>query len=396
MRKFNSEPNFYQKLLWILGAAALVLLVLNFNKVWGFIGSFIGKFMPVIVGIAIAFILNPLVTIYKKGLRKLFRRWTPHSTDTVARNVAVVLALVTVVLFITGVLFIAVPEIGDAFNILKDKVPPMVQDLLDWIYNMALSLGFEIDPITISNVDWTKIANFISSFFKADWMTNISGAVSSVVGVVFNIVIGIVFAINIVIQKNRIFAFLEKVSGLFMKEKTVSNVKGVLDLCSDAFRNFVTGQLTEACILFVLCLIGMTIFRFPYVVATSAIIAITALIPMFGAWIGGAIGALLALTVSPAKMLFFVIFVVCLQLVDNYVVYPRVIGNQMKLPSLLVMSAVVIGGNFIGVVGMIISVPIVSVLYTVILRALKRKSDELELANSKIVTEGPPNSQSGV
>ena len=88
MRKFSAEPNFYQKLLWILGAAALVLIVLNFAKVWAFVGSFIGKFMPVIVGIAIAFILNPLVGIYKKGLLKLFRRWWPHHTDTAARNTA--------------------------------------------------------------------------------------------------------------------------------------------------------------------------------------------------------------------------------------------------------------------------------------------------------------------
>lgn len=390
MRKFTSEPNFYQKLLWILGAAAIVLIVLNFSKVWGFVGSLISKFMPVIVGIAIAFVLNPLVSIYKKGIIKLYRRWWPHHTDAAARNTAVILALVTVVLFITGVLFIAIPEIGDALNILKDKVPPMVQDLLDWIYNTLHGFGFDIEPITISTVDWTKIANFISSFFKADWMSNISGAVSSVVGVVFNIVIGIIFAINILIQKKRIFRFLDKVTGLFMKEKTVHNIKDVLDLCSDAFRNFVTGQLTEACILFILCLIGMTIFRFPYVVATAAIIAITALIPMFGAWIGGAIGALLALTVSPGKMLLFIVFVVCLQLIDNYVVYPRVIGNQMKLPSLLVMAAVVIGGNFLGVAGMIISVPIASVLYTVTLRLIRNKSTELALQKAGIVTEDPP------
>ena len=391
MRKFTSEPNFYQKLLWILGAAALVLIVLNFSKVWGFVGSFIGKFMPVIVGIAIAFILNPLVSIYKKGILKLYRRWWPHHTDTAARNTAVILALVTVILFITGVLFIAIPEIGDALNILKDKVPPMVQDLLDWVYNTLHGFGFDIEPITISSVDWSKIASFISGFFKADWMSNISGAVSSVVGVVFNIIIGIIFAINILIQKKRIFRFLDKVTSLFMKEKTVGNIREVLDLCSDAFRNFVTGQLTEACILFILCLIGMTIFRFPYVVATAAIVAITALIPMFGAWIGGAIGALLALTVSPGKMLLFVVFVVVLQLIDNYIVYPRVIGNQMKLPSLLVMAAVVIGGNFMGVLGMIISVPIASVLYTVTLRLIRNKSNELALQQSKIVTEGPTN-----
>ena len=131
MRKvFSKEPNFYQKLMWVLLAVAAVLLVLYFDKVWGVVSKIFSYFTPVIVGIAIAFVLNPLVQIYKKGLVKLYRKKFPKHADTLGRNTAVILALLTVCCFLAVILFIAIPEIGDAFDILSTTVPPMIQDLL--------------------------------------------------------------------------------------------------------------------------------------------------------------------------------------------------------------------------------------------------------------------------
>ncbi len=389
------EPSFIQKVIIIGVAVLIVYLIMNIGKIGGLF-SWIGRvFMPIFVGIVIAFILNPLANIYDNGLEKLLAKKWPAKASAIAKPISVILALLTVILFIGLIILVAIPEITDAALILKNSLPPMIQSLLDWIYKVLTGFGVEMEPLTLDTLNWSKaIQSFMDMFTNGsinDIFGNISGAVSSIAGFLFNTVIGIIIAINILAKKKKIFAFMDKWMKLYIKPTINNGIHDILGLVSDAFRNFVTGQLTEAMILFVLCLIGMSIFRFPYVVATSAIIAITALIPMFGAWIGGAIGALLALTVSPMKMLLFVVFVVVLQLIDNYIVYPRVIGNQMSLPSLLVMVAVIIGGNMQGLIGMIFSVPIMSIIYTLVLRMINQKEKNLLSARHITPPAPPPN-----
>lgn len=158
-----------------------------------------------------------------------------------------------------------------------------------------------------------------------------------------------------------------------MKPEKMQKLLDMLDLINRTFTNFITGQLTEAVIIGVLCFIGMSIFRMPYAPAISVLVGFTALIPVFGAFIGTAIGAFLILLVKPIQAVWFVVFIIVLQQFEGNLIYPKVVGKSVGLPGIWVLVAVTIGGNAMGVVGMLISVPLCSVLYVVARNAVNGK-----------------------
>lgn len=158
-----------------------------------------------------------------------------------------------------------------------------------------------------------------------------------------------------------------------MKPEKMQKLLDMLDLINRTFTNFITGQLTEAVIIGALCFIGMSIFRMPYAPAISVLVGFTALIPVFGAFIGTAIGAFLILLVKPIQAVWFVVFIIVLQQFEGNLIYPKVVGKSVGLPGIWVLVAVTIGGNAMGVVGMLISVPLCSVLYVVARNAVNGK-----------------------
>ena len=164
-----------------------------------------------------------------------------------------------------------------------------------------------------------------------------------------------------------------KVLTAVMKPEKLDKLLNLLRLANKTFTNFITGQLTEAVIIGVLCFIGMTIFRMPYAPAISVLVGFTALIPVFGAFIGTAVGAFLILLVKPIQAVWFVIFIIVLQQFEGNLIYPKVVGKSVGLPGIWVLVAVTVGGNAMGVMGMLISVPLCSVLYAVSREAVNNK-----------------------
>ena len=193
-----------------------------------------------------------------------------------------------------------------------------------------------------------------------------------------DIVLGIVFAIYLLAQKENLGRQTKKSIRAIFGEERAKKIVDFSSLTNSVFTKFVTGQLTEACIIGVLCFIGMLIFGMPYAGIISILVGFTALIPIFGAFIGTGIGAFLILLENPLKAIWFVIFIIVLQQLEGNLIYPRVVGKSVGLPGIWVLAAVTIGGGLFGVMGMLFSVPICSVLYVMFREYVNRKSKEYQ------------------
>lgn len=224
------------------------------------------------------------------------------------------------------------------------------------------------------NLDITSIAEKITNFIATSGVIDKTvGITGSIFSGIFDVVLGLVFSIYILASKEQLGIACKKVLCAFVSKERVIKIVELLALSDKTFTSFVTGQLTEAGIIGVLCFIGMLIFRMPYALAISALVAFTALIPVFGAFIGTAIGAFLILMVNPLKALGFIIFIIVLQQIEGNLIYPKVVGKSVGLPGILVLVAVTIGGGMFGVVGMIVGVPLVSIVYTVLAEVVNKR-----------------------
>jgi len=198
---------------------------------------------------------------------------------------------------------------------------------------------------------------------------------TSILDVVMGLVISLIFAIYILSSKEFLQKLCTDVLRRFTKPARSHRLMEICSLSYTSFNNFVKGQLLEAVILGALCFVGMLIFRFPNAPVVSLLIGVTALIPIFGAWIGGGVSALLIAIVNPMQGLLFVVFILVLQQLEGNLIYPKVVGQSMGLPGLIVMAAVTIGGNIAGITGMLLGVPLCSVLYTLLQQAVYGKND---------------------
>ena len=211
------------------------------------------------------------------------------------------------------------------------------------------------------------VGNVINNTGIVDKTLDFTGTLVS--GIV-NLIIALAFSFYLLAQKEKLSSNTKKVLFAFFPKKKVTNLLNIIELTDQTFTNFVSGQLLEAVIIGVLCFIGMLIFGMPYAAVISVLVGFTALIPVFGAFIGTAIGAFLILFVSPVKAIWFVVFIIILQQLEGNLIYPKVVGKSVGLPGILVLTAVSIGGSLMGVLGILISVPVCAVLYTLLKRAV--------------------------
>ena len=196
-----------------------------------------------------------------------------------------------------------------------------------------------------------------------------------------------VFAFYLLAQKEKLGRQVKKASNAILKPKPAQNLTNVTKLTNSVFTKFITGQFTDACIIGVLCFIGMLIFRMPYAAIISVLIGFTALIPIFGAFIGAGVGAFLILLESPVKAFWFIVFIIILQQIEGNLIYPKVVGKSVGLPGIWVLVAVTVGGSLAGVLGMLFSVPVSTVLYVLFKEFVNNKTKEQALEEVKDVTE---------
>ena len=306
-------------------------------------------FLPFLLGGCLAFLLNVILRPVERGWRRAWgKRYGPRQKRA-QRPVCLLVSTLLLVGVVFAIFFIVVPALKDSVVNFVSLLPSRLTHLEHWWNNLA---GF-LEAHSI------QLPEF--SLNSAELQNNIT---SSIFSLVVNLVLALAFSLYLLAQKETLTGQAKKVVRALFSEKWAHWITDVARMTNRTFSNFVTGQLTEAVILGTLCFLGMLIFRLPYAGVISVLVGFTALIPIFGAFIGVGIGAFLILLVSPIKALWFILFFVILQQLEGHLIYPRVVGKSVGLPGIWVLAAVTVGGNAFGLAGMLLAVPLCSVLYT--------------------------------
>ena len=351
----------------ILFTVIILIALWNYRLLFEWAGAAFRIILPFLLGGGIAFILNiPMSFLEEKifGNRHLKDK---KIVKKLARPVSLIMTLAIVIGVIVLVMFVVIPELTRTVVSLGRTIQtfiPEAQEFLEEIFTDNKEIGAWLAEL---NLDVDKLTDQAVSFFQngaGDILNSTMSAIGSIVSGVTTFVIAFVFSCYVLLQKEKLSVQVKKVVYAFFPERRCEWLFEVAGLASKAFSSFFTGQCVEALILGCMFFIVMSILNMPYTLLVSVLIAFTALIPIFGAFIGCFVGAFLILMVDPMKMLVFVVTFLILQQIEGNLIYPKVVGSSVGLPSIWVLAAVSIGGSLMGIVGMLIFIPIVSVVYT--------------------------------
>ncbi len=342
----------------------LFLCIYHWPSFFKFILTILGAASPLIVGCALAFILNILMGFYEKHY---FKKSKKISLQKSRRPVCLILAILTLLAIIAVVISLVLPQLISCVKHIISVLPSAINNVIE-----ALSKSEYISKdliATLSSIDWrSKIGEIANTLFSGlgSVVDVVVSTITSVFTGVVTAFIGIIFAAYLLLQKETLARQGDKLMQRYLKESVMNKIKYVLSVLNDCFRRYIIGQCTEAVILGVLCTLGMLILGLPYATMIGAFIAFTALIPIAGAYIGAGVGAFMIVMVSPVKALVFLIFIVVLQQLEGNLIYPRVVGSSIGLPGIWVLAAITIGGGVMGVGGMLLGVPLAATIYRII------------------------------
>ena len=361
-----------KKIISIVCVAILFNWVLkNYEIFFNTISSITNTISPFILGACIAFVLNILMNFFEKKLfkDKIVKGKKIQNKSKLKRPVSMVLAMLTIVLILALVIGLVIPELIEVITKLIKQIPSI------WDFIQANASNFmDKYPTIVEAIEGTDISiddiNSKLSGLVINYGGNILNTSANIVGAlfggIFNFVVAIIFAIYILLQKEKLKRQAKKVVIAYLPEERAKRFLYVADKANTTFVSFLTGQFMEAIVLGTLCCIGMLILRIPYAITVGVLIGFTALIPVVGAFIGVFIGSILIIADMPSKVLVFIIFVLILQQIEGNVIYPKVVGESVGLPAMWVLVAITIGGALGGVVGILLSVPVCSILYTLL------------------------------
>ena len=352
-----------KKTIFIAIAFAIVLYwaLNNHDLLFRGLSYVIGICSPIILGGAIAFVLNVPLRFFEKYLGKVIK-----DKQNVLRFTGIILSYALAIGIIVFVIMTVIPEMVNTVKSLNQGFPQFIDQLDGWLKGLAKNYPDITDYISKLEVNWPSIVERVLGVLQSG-VTNVLsstlGVATSVIGVLTTIMLGVIFSIYILAQKEKLGTQFRKILYAYLPQGRADRITEIGHLTSRTFTGFISGQCMEALLFGLLCYIGMLIFNFPYAISISVLIGFTTLIPVLGAFIGTGLGALLILVTNPIKALWFVVIIIVLQQIDEHFMYPRVVGNSVGLPSLWVMIAVTLGGSLMGLFGMLVFVPLVSVLY---------------------------------
>lgn len=390
-----------KKIMAIVAFGIILYIALqNFGMILIGFQSFMKVLSPFVLGACIAFVVNiPMKFFENKVLKKKKERKKKYNLEKKGNNIvknistvenagnfnkmkrfiAIFISLFFIIFVLVLLMVLVIPELGNVIgNFIQylSGLPAKFKPVIDEIAGNYPELGNELSELQI---DFSNILNTVIEFLKnagSGIVEFLGAAVSSTVSSITNLVIGIIFTFYLLMSKEKIGKSFKRMTLAFLPDKYAAKVLEFASLSKESFTNFITGQLKEAIILGALCYIGMLLLQLPYSLTISLLTTVTALVPIFGAFIGAAVGVILLLAVSPIKAVTFLVFIIVLQQIETNLIYPKVVGDSVGLPGIIVLVAITIGGNFGGVLGMIVALPIVSVIYTLIRASVAKRLKE--------------------
>lgn len=390
-------------------AAVFILIIKYFQQLLGLLALLLHAAAPLITGCVIAYALNLLMKFLERHLYhsagvktaflarfRIFSRFKFNKKNAsqaqnvkppkAMRPVCILLSLLLLLLAAALLVQIVVPELVSSFKLIGRELPVVGENIRQWLLAHSESIPTVQGYLKKLDINWASIAEKLFDIFSnsaGGVLSSIITAISAFFGTAMNILIGFVFAIYLLYNKEKLLRQFQKLIFAWMKQKNAERVILVAQTAHKTFSSFIIGQFTEAVILGLLCTLGMMLFRFPYAAMTGAVVGVTALIPIVGAYIGAAVGAFMILTVSPLKAALFLLFLVVLQQLEGNLIYPRVVGTSIGLPGMWVLAAITVGGTLLGIPGMLLGVPTAATVYKLLGFSVNERL-------KKVLVETPP------
>lgn len=364
-------------LIFLLSGIFVLWLVIHYwDTALGILYIGVRAAKPLILGLIIAYIVNiVMASLENRLLNKCSQPWM----QKLRRPLSLLLSFVCVIGGIAALITIIFPKLWECLELLVNQAPKAVNK---WI--LFGEKWFNTDYLEVPKVRETleSAANWILSYGKSALNGVVSG-IGSVLSSLVTLLISMIFSIYLLLGKETLMSQAKRVMHMYLPEKIVEKFSYVAGIADNSFHRYIVGQFTEAIVLGSLCTIGMFLLRLPYAAMIGCVVGVTALIPFVGAYIGAAVGVIMIFTVSPIEALGFLIYLVILQQLENNLIYPRVVGSSIGLPGIWVLAAITIGGGFGGVMGMMLSVPLMATVYQLVkLDMQERKRIQMDTGNS--------------
>ncbi|MDD7267470.1 MAG: AI-2E family transporter [Lachnospiraceae bacterium] len=350
---------------WILSMCLMIILMVwainNAAQVWGMVRTVIKIIFPFILGGAMAFILNCPMRFFEAQIKRFV-----SGRDGVVRMVSMLLSYLVVIGVIYFAIVMVLPQLLETITQLTNYIPGGISRLVEWLTKTFHDNPQISDTVKSMEAEWINVARSALTVLKdgtQNLVISVIGVAGQLLSVLFNFIIASVFSIYLLAQKEKLLGQADRLMQAVFEPKHYERVCHILKMTNRVFASFVSGQCIEAVIFGSLCYIGMSLAGIPYAMTIAVVLSLTALIPILGAYIGITTGVLLVVVVSPLKALIFVIVIVVIQQLEGNLIYPKVVGTSVGLPGVWVLVAVTVGGNIGGLAGMLVSVPVASVIY---------------------------------
>lgn len=375
---------------WLIVFTVLVVaLCFKMNVVLQALKYVLGLMKPFIVGMAFAFVINVLMSFLERKIfeTKLFR--DRKYTKKLKRPVSLLMAVVLIFAIVTIVCLIVIPQLAEAAAKLTIQIQVVIPMIQKWAEDMLQKYPDVLEmvkPYLTMTPDWNGLFEYVSGFFTTglsalvgDTFSAATQMAGAIVSSVSTFVIGFIFACYILLQKEKLGIQCRKVMKAFIPGRKVQGIDTVASLAYKTFSSFITGQCLEACILGIIVFVVLTVGGFPYALLIAVMVAFLALIPIFGSVISCVLGAFLIVTESPMRALAFIIIFLVIQQIEGNLIYPKVVGSSIGLPPIWVLVAVTLGGSLMGIAGMLLFIPLTSVIYSLFRKVVNDRIERMEV-----------------
>lgn len=383
MKKLNGPTK--QGVQWLALIAVFILAVINWSYLVQAVSMIWSVIFPLILGGMIAFVLNLLMTWLEKYL---YPNAKNKYLKASRRPVAIILAILVVCLVIAATVVIVLPQLASAIMTLIEVAPETVENLTNWFNNQDALVPLVNDLANKADIDWgsifSNVASGINNVASGLATTSVSVLTTSI-GAVTNIFLGILFAIYILFSKEKLAKQVERLLTVYVRDDIHQLIENVARVANETFSKFISGMVIEAIILGTLVTVGLFILQVPYAAMLGVLQGVMALIPIIGAFLSGAVGVLILLALNPTYALIYLIFVLFVQQLEGDLIYPRVVGDSIGLPSMWVLFAVTVGGGLMGIPGMLIGVPVLASIYKIIKIDVKYREQVRQAAGKQDV-----------
>lgn len=378
----------------IVGSLLFFFLIDRYHGFTAIVSKMIGILQPITIGLVIAYLMTPIVNFEERHLLPLAQKKMkdPEKAKKLVRVISVLGALIFFVLIIAVLLLMVIPELYKSINGMIGTLPKQVNDFMDWLNEYISS---DSDISSYLEVGLTKSTEFFENWAKTDFlpqtkniMVGVTTGVINAVKVLFNVLVGIIISIYVLMSKEEFIGQSKKLVYAVLPGKSANAIIHTVHKSNEIFGGFISGKLLDSLIIGILCFICLYFMNMPYAVLVSVIVGVTNVIPFFGPYLGAIPSAILIMLASPIQGVYFIIFIVILQQFDGNILGPAILGESTGLSSFWVVFSILVGGGIFGILGMIIGVPAFAVIFYVFRRTVNHilRKKELPLSSEEYIS----------